>query len=134
MRRHESANLAYDFHRAEHFFTLGMPHGTTWSYGEAFSMEGNVENNDDPDAKPADRNLIELGSIGIFEGSSGGAVFNQYGQVVGFVDSGEDDNPTQMFMISSKYVGQTLINFHNFQLKRSKRIHIHVCGTINYNV
>jgi hypothetical protein len=117
MRRHESAQTETHFKRSEHFFMLGMPAGNTWSYSEGFSMEGPVENNDDP----SNPGLVALGMVGGFNGSSGGAVFNHEGKVVGIAHAMSGGNPTLFYMIDADHINNTIKSFHYLQAQNYKR-------------
>jgi S1-C subfamily serine protease len=104
VRKHNvAAHFAQSFQRGDDFFTLGMPEGFEWSYGRAFSMQGQYENTITID-NTDHLGLIEIGLVGVGHGNSGGAVFNANGDVVGVLDAGSDSNPTQGMMVAGHYV------------------------------
>jgi S1-C subfamily serine protease len=111
MRRHPAAVLASSFIRGDDFFCFGQPEGYLWSYGRAFSMQGMTEVAPTTVEGSERSGLFEIGVTGVGHGSSGGAVFDAEGDVVGMVDALSTSNEDLGFMTGSSYVRAALANY-----------------------
>lgn len=99
-RSHPIVQFSGTLDPGDRCFMVGMPSGDMWSYSTLYSRNGSqvFETQDDGPA-------LTFEAPAVYEGDSGGAIYNPLGQVVAVLDGGDDpERPNVVFASPASYV------------------------------